>query len=173
MLAIEFFRTATKTLHGRMTDALQGLTAEQLHFRPLGRGNSLAFIIWHYVRTEDDAVNSSLRKRSSLWNAEGWDKKLGMDPKSQGTGMTSEQAGAVRIADLGEFTKYMREVFQASEAYLESTPAEEMDGMIEHSIIGKVTRGQAFGRLIISHGSAHLGEIWYVKGLQGLKGSPV
>lgn len=173
MLAIEFFRTATKTLHGRLADALQGLTAEQLHFRPLGKGNSLAFIIWHYVRTEDLTVSSSLQNRTPLWNAEGWDKKLSMDPNSQGTGMTSEQAGAVRIADLAEFTKYMRKVFQAGEVYLESASGEELNGVIEHPIIGKTSKGQAFGRLIISHGSAHLGEIWYVKGLQGLKGSPV
>jgi hypothetical protein len=173
MDALDFFRPAIKTLHTRLLDALQGLTPEQLHFRPLDKGNHIAFTIWHFARTEDNVLNDFVRNRPSLWVAEGWEKKLGPDLKNFGTGLTADQAAAARIADLAEFTRYIRNVFQTTETYLEQTSPAELEGLIDHPVMGKTSRTLAVGRLILTHGCGHLGEIWYAKGTQGLKGSPI
>ena len=113
MNTIEYFRGAMKEGHKTLFAAVKDLTDSQLHFRPLGAGNSIAFIYWHYVRTEDIMVHLFLQNKKPVWNAEGWDRIFGMDPKSQGTGMTAEQAAAIRIQNLGEFLKYAERVFQA------------------------------------------------------------
>lgn len=97
MGSLDFFRSSLKNFHNSFRDAVKDLTDEQLHFRPLGKGNSIAFALWHTVRTEDLVVNFLLQKKPPVWNAEGWDKKFGMDPKAQGTGMTAEQAASIRI----------------------------------------------------------------------------
>ncbi len=173
MGALDFFRPSLKTLHGNLMDAVKDLTDEQLHFRPLGKGNPIAFIFWHVVRTEDSVVSFFLQKKPPLWNAEGWDKKFGMDSRAQGTGMSAEQAAAVRISDLAEFLKYSVKVFAASESYLESLKEEELDRVEEFQFLGKRSFGSVIGGIVLNHGSGHLGEIWYVKGLMGLKGSPV
>ena len=52
MGALDFFRSSVKKFHDEFKDAVNDLTDEQLHFRPLGKGNSIAFILWHIVRTE-------------------------------------------------------------------------------------------------------------------------
>ncbi len=39
--------------------------------------------------------------------------------------------------------------------------------------LGKQSLMQTLGGVVLSHGANHLGEIWYAKGLQGLKGSPI
>ncbi len=93
MSALEYFRSAMKKLHDSYREAVSDLTPEQLHFRPLDKGNPIAFMLWHVVRTEDTVVNFAWQKKPPVWNAEGWDKKFGMEPKAQGTGMTAEQAG--------------------------------------------------------------------------------
>ena len=170
---LEFFRPSMKTLHGNLMDALKDLTDEQLHFRPLGKGNPIAFMLWHVVRTEDSVVNFFLQKKPPVWNAEGWDKKFGMDPRAQGTGMPPEQAAALRIPNLADFLKYTENVFKASEAFLETMKETELDRVEEFQFLGKRSFGQVIGGVILNHGSGHLGEIWYVKGLQGLKGSPI
>ncbi len=170
---LEFFRPSLKTLHGSLMDAVKDLTDEQLHFRPLGKGNHIAFAFWHAVRTEDSVMNFLLQKKPPVWNVEGWDKKFGMDPRAQGTGMSAEQAADLRISSLADFLKYSDQVFKASEAYLETLKETELDRVEEFRFLGKRSFGSVIGGIILNHGSGHLGEIWYVKGLMGLKGCPI
>ena len=173
MGALEFFRPSLKTLHGSLMDAVKDLTDEQLHFRPLGKGNSIAFIFWHNVRTEDSVVNFMLQKKPPVWNLEGWDKKFGMDPRAQGTGMSAEQAAALRLPNLADFLRYAESAFKSTEAYLETLKETELDRVEEFQFLGKRSIGSVIAGVILNHGAGHLGEIWYVKGLQGLKGSPI
>jgi uncharacterized damage-inducible protein DinB len=173
MGTLDFLRTSTKKLHNDFRDAIKDLKEEQLHFRPLGKGNHIAFTLWHLVRTEDSVINFFLQKKAPVWNTEGWDKKFGMDPRAQGTGMTAEQAAAVQIQSLPDFSKYMENVFKASEAYLATLKEADLDRVEEFQFLGKMSYGQVIGGVILNHGSQHLAEIWYVKGLQGLKGSPI
>jgi hypothetical protein len=170
---IEFFREELKEFHKGLLAAVEDLSAGQLHFRPLNAGNSIAFTFWHYVRTEDIMMQVFLQKKKPIWNTEGWDRKFGMDPRSQGTGMTAEQATGVRIADPAGFRQYAEKVFQTSEGFLETLTEEALDGAGEYPVIGKKNVRQVIGALVLQHGAGHLGEIWYVKGLQGMKGSPV
>jgi len=173
MNTLEYFRGAMKEEHKSLMEAVRGLTDAQLHFRPLGVGNHIAFIIWHYSRTEDIMMNVFLQSNKPIWNVEGWDQKFEMDARSQGTGMTPEQAAAIRIKDLPEFLKYTENVFRASEAYLETLREEALDEVREFPVIGKRSIRQVIGGIVLHHGASHLGEVWYAKGLQGLKGSPI
>ena len=173
MGTLDFLRTSTKKMHNDFRDAIKDLKEEQLHFRPLGKGNHIAFALWHLVRTEDSVINFFLQKKPPVWNTEGWDKKFGMDPRAQGTGMTAEQAAAVRIQSLPDFSKYMENVFKASEAYLATLKEADLDRVEEFQFLGKMSFGQVIGGVVLNHGSQHLAEVWYVKGLQGLKGSPI
>ena len=173
MGAVAYFGSAMKSLHNHLTEAIKDLSQEELHFRPLGKGNHIAFMIWHAVRTEDAVINFFLQQKQPVWNAEGWDKKFGLDPKAQGTGMTAEQAAALRIEDLNEFSKYMEKVFKATEGYLGSVKEESLEEVRDFPILAKQILYQVIGGIVLQHGSGHLGEIWYVKGLQGLKGCPI
>ncbi len=173
MSTMDYFRSATQGLHKDLTEAIKDLSNEQLHFRPLDKGSHIAFLIWHDIRTEDLVINSLQQKKTPVWNAEGWDKKLGMDPKSQGTGMTAEQAAAVRINDLQGFLQYMASVFKATDAFLAGLKDEDLSEVRDYPMLGKRSLFQLIGGVVLSHGSSHLGEIWYIKGLLGLKGSPV
>jgi len=173
MKTIEYFRGVMKEAHKGLGAAVKDLTDAQLHFRPLEAGHSIAFTLWHYVRTEDIMIHVFLQNKKPVWNTEGWDQKLGMDAKSQGTGMTAEQAAAIRIKNLGEFLKYAERVFLASEGFLEGVPEESLDEVKEFPVIGKRSVRQIIGGMVLQHGANHMGEISYIKGLQGLKGSPI
>lgn len=173
MNTVDYFLAAAKELHDSLLESVKGLSNEQLHFQPLGRGNHIAFILWHCVRTEDVVINFLLQKKAPVWTAEGWDKNFGMDARAQGTGMTAEQAAAVRIQDLDEFSKYTQNVFRATDAYLAGLKEEVLGEVRDLPWLGKQNLYQVVGGVILGHGSGHLGEIWYVKGLQGLKGCPI
>ena len=173
MSSLEYFRQAVKDSHKSYFEAVEDLTDDQFHFRPLDTGNHIAFILWHYVRTEDTVLNFLIRKKTPVWNAAGWDKKLGLDPRAQGTGMSAEEAAALRIRDIGEFKKYMESTFKETEVYLETLAEADLEPVHELPVLGKRNLYQIVGGTILQHGASHLGEIYYVKGLQGLKGSPV
>ena len=173
MSTIDYFRSAVKEMHKNYFEAVKDLTDEQLHFRPLDKGNHIAFILWHFVRTGDLVLNFLLQKKTPVWNEEEWDKKLGMDPQAQGTGMTDEQAAAVRIQDMSEFLKYMENAFKSVEAFLDGVKDEDLDQVHELPVLGKRSMYQLIEGTILQHGASHMGEIYYLKGLQGLKGSPV
>lgn len=87
--------------------------------------------------------------------------------------MTTEQAASIRIPDLGEFSKYMENVFRASETYLDGVKEESLAEVRNLPVLGKRNLYQVMGGIVLQHGSGHLGEIWYTKGLQGLKGCPI
>lgn len=42
MEAIEYFRTAIKNFHARLSDAVKDLNESQLYFRPLDKGNHIS-----------------------------------------------------------------------------------------------------------------------------------
>lgn len=170
---LDFLCSAAESLHHSLKETVKELNNEQLHFRPMGKGNHIAFIFWHTVRTEDSVINFILQKKSPVWNAEGWDKKFGMDPIAQGTGMTAEQSASVCIQDLSEFLKYTEKVFVTSEAYLKGLKEGDLAQVGDFPYFGKKSLLEVIGGIVLQHGSEHLGEIWYVKGLQGLKGSPI
>jgi hypothetical protein len=87
--------------------------------------------------------------------------------------MSAEQAAALRISSLADFLKYSEKVFEGSEAYLETLKEPDLDRVEEFQFLGKRSYGSVVGGVILHHGSCHLGEIWYVKGLMGLKGCPM
>jgi hypothetical protein len=173
MGALEFFQSEVKNLHQGLMEAVKDLTEEQLHFRPLDKGNHIAFNIWHYVRTEDTVLNFLLQKKKPVWNAEEWDKKLGLDPRSQGTGMTAEDAAAVRIKDMKLFLQYMENEFKATQDYLAGLKEEDLAPIHDLPALGKMSLTNLLGGTILRHGANHLGEIWCIKGIMGIKGSPV
>ncbi len=173
MGTIDYYQTTMKGIHKSLLEAVEGLTEEQLHFRALDKGNHIAWIIWHSVRTEDLVLNLMLQKKSPVWNAEEWDKKFGMDPRSQGTGMPEEEAAALRIEDMDEFTKYMENVFKSTEDYLSTISEEDLGVVQDLPGMGKRSLSEVIGGTILQHFASHLGEISYIKGLMGVSGSSV
>src|SRR5204863_69523 len=75
-----------------------GLTSEQLHTVPAGhpRANTIAWNLWHYVRTEDNVVRFALQnRRPTVWVEGGYPERLGLHPAAQGTGMSTAEAQAL------------------------------------------------------------------------------
>ena len=110
MSMIEFIRSSLRQMHNAYDEAIADLSPEQLHWRANDKGCHIAFVLWHYVRTEDNIVQFVLQRKPTVWLEGGWDKKLGLDRVSQGTGMSLEDAQSLRIASKADFQTYMKGV---------------------------------------------------------------
>ena len=146
-------RSSMRSMHDLLDKAVEGMTAEQLNFRPQEGGVSGFFSLWHYVRTEDNIII------------------FGLPRTSQGTGMSAEEANAVRIEDVGLWREYQQKVWAATDVYLGAMSPEEFDQrQVTIKPLGPMSLWNGIYGVCLSHGYRHVGEIEYVRGVQGLGG---
>ena len=106
MTLVEFIEAELKRLHFMLDRSIADLSSEQLHTVPAGSptANHIAFEMWHYARTEDNIVRFILQgRRPTVWMEGKWAERLALPPVTQGTGMTSDDAQAMRIEDMALF----------------------------------------------------------------------
>ncbi len=151
--------------------ALAGLSAEQLYFLPNEKSCHIAFHAWHFARTEDNVINFICQNRKSpVWLKQGLHEKWGLPKVSQGTGMSLEEAQALRLPGADALIKYLRDTWADVEPYLRSASADELQSMAYIQRFGDRPKLQHIGRTIIAHGSDHLGQIRVLRSLLGLQG---
>jgi hypothetical protein len=173
MSTVEFIRGSLKQMHGMLNDAIADLTPEQMRWRANDNGHPISFILWHYVRTEDNIIQFVLQRKPTVWMEGGYDRKFGLHATAQGTGMSLADAQGLRLEPKEEFETYMRAVWDATDAYLGSADDEFLQQKTTVKPLGEMPIQNAIGNMCLTHGFTHLGEIAHLRGLQGLKGMAV
>ena len=170
---LTFIRQQMQSLHNLLDRVTADLTEEQLHHVAGPGVQPIAFSLWHYVRTEDNIIQFVIQHRPTVWMEGGWPERLGLDARSQGTGMSDQDASNFRIASLDEFRRYMTAVWAATDAYLGGLSPEAVEGRVTIKPVGEMSLIDALGGMCLTHGYRHLGEIEYARGLVGLKGATI
>lgn len=173
MATVDFIRASLKQMHNTYNDAIGDLAPEQMHWRANDRGLPISFILWHYVRTEDNIIQFVLQRKPTVWLEGGWDQKFGLHRTAQGTGMSLEEAQNLRLSPKEDFEKYMRAVWQATDDYLAAADDEFLQQRTTVKPLGEMAIQNAIGNMCLTHGFTHLGEIAHLRGLQGLRGMAV
>ena len=172
MSTIDFIRGSLKGMHSMYDDAIGDLTDEQLHWRANDKGHPISFILWHYVRTEDNIIQFVLQRKPTVWLDSAWNEKLGLHGTAQGTGMSLQDAQALRI-DKEMFLEYMRGVWKATDDFLAAHDDAFLQERTLVKPLGEMPIQNAIGQMCLTHGFTHLGEIAHLRGLQGLRGMAV
>jgi len=170
MTALEFIHAELKRLHGILDKAIGDLTPAQLHTVPAShpKANTLAWLFFHYARTEDNVVRFVLQnRRATVWAEGGYAEKLGLPPVAQGTGMLTADAQALRLKDVTLFKEYMQRVWASTEDFISKTDPPALDAIITVKPLGEMPGIRALGQVCVSHGMAHHGEIELVRTLIG------
>ena len=171
MTAVEFIHAELKRLHGILDKAIGDLTPAQLSTVPAShpKANTLAWLFFHYVRTEDNVVRFLLQnRRATVWAEGGYAEKLGLPPVAQGTGMSTADAQALRLKDVTLFKEYMQRVWASTEDFIAKTDPAALDAIITVKPLGEMPGIRSLGQVCVSHGMAHHGEIELVRTLIGV-----
>jgi len=82
--------------------AVDGLSDDALTFRPGTDTNSIAWLVWHIARIQDDHI-SELRDGQQIWITGGWRERFGFPfpPSATGYDHTSADVAAVRAPGHG------------------------------------------------------------------------
>ena len=142
---------------------LAGLDRDTLHHRPGGTGNSIAWLLWHLARVQDNHV-ADLAGTGELWPS--WRDRFGLslDPDDTGYGHISEQVDAVRIEDAALLTGYHAAVHDATMSYVRGLDPDELDRIVDRRWDPPVTAGVRLVS-VLEDCLEHLGQAAYVKGL--------
>ena len=146
--------------------ALDGLTPQELAWRPSPEANSIGFTYWHTARAEDVWLHDFALKQPHVFEREGWHQRWGIPAKDTGFGYTAEQVAQFPIPPLAEIRDYYREVRQETLNYLHPLTPEEFSFQPETDVPRRrgYTIGRMFGHLLCED-SQHLGHVAYIRGL--------
>jgi DinB superfamily len=172
MTTIELIRGELARLHKALDASLNGLTPEQLHQVPAGHpsANTIAWGLWHYARTEDNVVRYILQNcRPIVWAEGGYADKLGLPPVAQGTGMSTQEAQALRIKDLGLFREYVAKVWASTDEYLARVDPAALDATVTIKPLGEMPAIRGLMQVCVTHGFQHAGEIELARTLVGAR----
>jgi hypothetical protein len=170
MTAVELIQAELKRLRTLLDGGIAGLTSEQLHAVPGGhpKANTIAWGLWHVVRTEDNVVRFVLQnRRPPVWTEGGYAEKLGLPPVAQGTGMSAEDAHALRIKDIALFREYMDKVWASADEYLGTLDPAALDRTVTVRPLGEMPVGRVLAQVCVAHGMMHFGEIDLARTLLG------
>ena len=163
MNGVDVIRTAFREVHEAIEGDVETLQPGELFYQPAPDANHVGFLLRHLIRDED-AVVSDVTGQPGLWSSGRWFERMNMEERGQGTGFDSESLGTFRY-DLHDLMAYAREVWEATDSRLAPLSEDDLDGPAPgapgKSVVSLLTTGS------IAHDWVHLGEIRYVRGLQG------
>ncbi|MBM9623264.1 DUF664 domain-containing protein [Streptomyces zhihengii] len=150
-------------------DTVEGLSADDLAARPDPGGNTIAWLVWHLTRIQDDHL-AGAAGTEQVWTADGWAERFALPfpPAATGYGHTAEDVAAVR-AGAGELLGYHDAVHAATLRHLRTLDADALDRVVDASWTPPVTLGVRLVS-VISDDLQHAGQAAFVRGLLRRRG---
>lgn len=164
MNSAELLTDAFERVVENARSAADGLTPDQLVHRPAGHQNSIAWLLWHLTRVQDDHV-SELAGTEQAWTAEGWHERFDLDLPTADTGYGHNSTEVDRVhADGGLLVDHLTAVTARTTAYLPTLSEADFDRVVDENWDPPVTLG---ARLIsvVNDTTQHVGQAAYVRGL--------
>jgi hypothetical protein len=146
----------------RVPSVVDGLTDDELADRPDGRGNSIAWLVWHLSRIQDDHI-ADAAGTEQVWTA--WRDRFGLDLPDDDTGYGHSSDDVAKVAVAGSLlVGYHRAVAAATDEFLSDIGATDLDRIVDAHYDPAVTLGV---RLVSIVGDClqHLGQAAYARGL--------
>lgn len=144
---------------------LGGLSVDMAHAAPMGRGNSIAWLLWHAAR-QMDVQTVALAGTNSVWTTGGWPERLGVERGEDdfGFGDSAESVAAFRVTDVAALGDHLRACVEALQAYIARLRDDELGEIIGSSYTPPVTRGARIVSMI-DDAVVHVGQAAYARGL--------
>ena len=143
--------------------AADGLSQEQLAYRPEEGSNSIAWLVWHLTRIQDSHL-SPVTQLEEAWLTEDWSEKFGLPgTTSIGYGDGPEQVAAIR-PDGELLLGYHDRVSGRVLTYMDNVDATELDRIVDTSYDPHVKAGVRLVS-VISDNLQHAGQARYVRGM--------
>lgn len=164
MTSAELLVDAFGRIHDAVHRAVDGLSEEDLATRVEPDANSIAWLVWHLTRVQDDHIGD-VSGKEQVWVSAGWAERFGLpfNTRATGYGQSSDEVAAVRAS--GELlVEYHDAVYQQTIDYVQRLADADLPRIVDESWDPPVTLGV---RLIsvISDALQHAGQAAFIRGI--------
>jgi hypothetical protein len=158
---------------GRVRDvvhwAVDGLTPGQLAFRPDSGSNSIAWLVWHLTRIQDDHI-ADVAGTGQVWTSTrdgvSWADRFGLPfaASATGYGHGTEAVAAVQVQSGEMLTAYYDAVHEQTIRYVRGLSDADLDRIVDKAWDPPVTLAVRLVS-VISDDLQHAGQAAYLRGL--------
>jgi uncharacterized damage-inducible protein DinB len=159
-LLVDGLGRVAESVHG----AVEGLDPGQLAWRADAKANSIAWLVWHLTRVQDDHI-ADVAGQEQVWTAGGWAERFGLpfDPSDIGYGHSSDDVAKVQ-SDAELLTGYHDAVREQSVSYLANLTDQELDRVVDENWDPPVTLGVRLVS-VLNDDLQHAGQAAFLRGL--------
>ncbi|MGW2331392.1 mycothiol transferase [Streptomyces sp. NPDC001700] len=155
---------------GRVRDAVheavEGLTPDDLAVRLDSGANSVAWLVWHLTRVQDDHIADAAGTEQT-WTTDGWYERFGLPFSPAATGYGHRRRDVARVRAAGDLLLgYHDAVYEGTVAYVRGLRNADLDRVVDEAWTPPVTLGV---RLIsvIEDDMRHVGQAAFIRGALG------
>jgi len=159
-LLVDAFGRVKEAVHG----AVEGLSREQLTYRVDPDANTIAWLVWHLTRIQDDHV-AALVGTEQAWHRDDWVGRFGLPfgRDAHGYGHSSRDVAALDApAEL--LLGYHEAVHAQTVSYLQGLAEEEYAEVVDRSWDPPVTRAVRLVS-VVEDDMQHVGQAAFVRGV--------
>ncbi|MEU9362966.1 DUF664 domain-containing protein [Streptomyces sp. NPDC048301] len=155
---------AFERIHESVHAAVEGLPPEDLNARLDADANSIAWLVWHLTRVQDDHVGDAAGTEQ-IWFSQDWASRfdLPLEKGATGYGHSSAQAGSVKVASADLLLGYFDAVTEQTLGFVRGLEGHALDRVVDDSWSPPVTLGVRLVS-IISDDLQHAGQAAFVRG---------
>ena len=158
----------------RALELIEELSDQQLAWRPTPKAHCIGWTLWHLARCAD-VFRKDLDGGDEIWERERLAARWGfpapaLGENRAGTGVPDEAAAGVPLPLQTELVGYARRAFAALDEKVGKIDGRRSDEPYRGLFSRDATVGSAL-LASLTHDNRHLGEMEYIKGLLGLRGT--
>lgn len=159
-LLVDAFGRVRDVVHG----AVEGLGPDELALRLDEGANSVAWLIWHLTRIQDDHL-ADVIGAEEIWTTQGWSGRfeLPFPVRSTGFGHTARDVAAVRVDSPQLLTGYYDAVHENTLAFVRGLDDSALDRVVDEGWTPPVTLGVRLVS-VVSDSLQHAGQAAFVRG---------
>jgi uncharacterized damage-inducible protein DinB len=145
--------------------AVDGLNPDQLAYRLDEGANSIAWLVWHLTRIQDDHV-AHVAGSDQVWTSGGWAERFGLpfEESATGYGHTTKDVAAVRVESPDLLTGYYDAVHERTLDYLSGLSEEDLDRVVDERWDPPVTLGVRLVS-VVNDDTQHVGQAAFLRGV--------
>ena len=165
MTSAELLVDAFGRIRAAVHEAVRGLTPEQLAVRLDADANSIAWLLWHLARIQDDHI-AAAADVEQVWTSAGWVERFALpfDPWATGYAHSSADVAAVTVESGDLLVGYYDAVHEQTIRFVERITDADLDRIVDDSWDPPVTLGVRLVS-VINDNTQHAGQAAYVHGI--------
>jgi uncharacterized damage-inducible protein DinB len=160
-LLVDAFGRIREVVH----DAVQGLSADELAFRVDPEANSIAWLVWHLTRVQDDHV-ADAAGFEQVWTSQGWVDRFGLPfhRLDTGYGHSADDVAAVRVSSRKVLTAYHDAVHEQTEQYVQDLTDDDLTRIVDDAWDPPVSLGVRLVS-VVGDDMQHAGQAAFIRGI--------